>query len=364
MSTNSSADYQQIFLHDIPLIDVRAPVEFAQGAFTYAANLPLMTDEERQAVGICYKQQGQKAAIELGEQLVSGDVREQRIAQWRTFCQQNPQGFLYCLRGGLRSHITQQWLKQTGIDYPLVKGGYKAMRNFLIKVNQQVATMPLKVVGGNTGSGKTRLVKALPFGIDLEGAARHRGSSFGRTLESQSTQINFENRVAVSLLKQQHQGICRWVVEDEGKTIGSNHVPLEIYDSMQAANLVVIEDPFELRLLRLKEEYIDTMSDGFQQQYGEEDGWVRFSHYLHHGLFAIRKRLGMERYQTLLNELDSALHYQQAGQGSDKHENWLVPLLIEYYDPMYSYQLSKKSDRIIFRGDYNAVRDFLLNDNH
>ncbi len=79
-------------------------------------------------------------------------------------------------------------------------------------------------------------------------------------------------------------------------------------------------------------------------------------------MFAIRKRLGMERYQILLNELDLALDYQKSGKGSSKHENWLVPLLNEYYDPMYSYQLSKKSERIIFRGDSTAVRDFLLHD--
>ncbi|BCB71448.1 hypothetical protein HMEPL2_17990 [Vreelandella aquamarina] len=36
-----------------------------------AVNLPLMVDEERHQVGIAYKQQGQQAAIALGEQLES-----------------------------------------------------------------------------------------------------------------------------------------------------------------------------------------------------------------------------------------------------------------------------------------------------
>ena len=35
-----------------PLIDVRAPVEFAQGALPGAVNLPLMIDDERHQVGI------------------------------------------------------------------------------------------------------------------------------------------------------------------------------------------------------------------------------------------------------------------------------------------------------------------------
>ena len=50
---------------------------------------------------------------------------------------------------------------------------------------------------GKTGSGKTRMLRALAAGIDLEGGAHHRGSSFGRTLVKQSSQVDFENRLAV-----------------------------------------------------------------------------------------------------------------------------------------------------------------------
>ena len=75
-------DYRQIFLRGVPMLDLRAPVEFAQGAFPGAVNLPLMSDEERARVGTCYKQQGQDAAIKLGHQLVSGQLRAQRMAAW------------------------------------------------------------------------------------------------------------------------------------------------------------------------------------------------------------------------------------------------------------------------------------------
>ena len=54
------------------MMDTRAPVEFIKGAFPGVVNLPLMTDDERQRVGTCYKQQGQQAAIVLGHELVSG----------------------------------------------------------------------------------------------------------------------------------------------------------------------------------------------------------------------------------------------------------------------------------------------------
>lgn len=59
-------DYRDIFLNDRPMMDTRAPIEFTKGAFPGVVNLPLMTDDERQRVGTCYKQQGQQAAIVLG----------------------------------------------------------------------------------------------------------------------------------------------------------------------------------------------------------------------------------------------------------------------------------------------------------
>jgi len=42
-----ATDYAQLFLDDVPLIDVRAPIEFKEGAFPCSTNLPLMTDDER-----------------------------------------------------------------------------------------------------------------------------------------------------------------------------------------------------------------------------------------------------------------------------------------------------------------------------
>ena len=78
----NTQDYQSLFLNDTPLLDVRAPVEFAQGAFPGAVNVPLMTDDERHQVGLQYKQRGQESAIRLGHQLVCGETKAARIARW------------------------------------------------------------------------------------------------------------------------------------------------------------------------------------------------------------------------------------------------------------------------------------------
>ncbi len=39
-----------------------------------ALNLPLMNDDERAAVGTCYKRQGPEAALALGHSLVNGET--------------------------------------------------------------------------------------------------------------------------------------------------------------------------------------------------------------------------------------------------------------------------------------------------
>ncbi|MFQ3192723.1 MAG: tRNA 2-selenouridine synthase, partial [Paraglaciecola sp.] len=130
-------DFKQLFLSDTPMIDVRAPIEFIKGAFPSSISAPLMNDDEREAVGTCYKEHGSDAALELGHQLVFGDIKAQRLRHWQNLTKTHPDGIFYCFRGGLRSRITQQWLNDIGIDRPYVEGGYKAMRTYLLEQLQQ-----------------------------------------------------------------------------------------------------------------------------------------------------------------------------------------------------------------------------------
>lgn len=359
-SRSDTLDYKHLLRADIPLIDVRAPVEFAQGAMPAAGNFPLMLDDERAAVGTCFKQQGQQAAVELGYQLVKGEVRETRLKKWVEQCQQQPDGYICCARGGMRSHIVQQWLREAGIDYPLVEGGYKALRHYALQTIESRARWPMMMVSGNTGCGKTILIRSLPTGVDLEGLAHHRGSSFGRTITEQPSQASFENNLAVTLLKISDSQPVTWVIEDEGRMIGSRHIPESFREQMQASPIVVIEDPFERRLERLKAEYFQQMSEAFLGASNDKEAaWQNYSDYLHHGLFAIRRRLGIERFQQFTRYLDKALELQQQTGSCDGHLAWLSPLLEEYYDPMYRFQLAKKASNIVFRASYSEVEAWL-----
>ena len=357
---NNGTDYCAILRAETPIIDVRAPVEFAQGAMPAAVNLPLMNDEERAAVGTCYKREGADAALALGHKLVAGDTRQQRIAAWLDACRDAPNGYLCCARGGQRSHITQSWIKEHGIDYPLIVGGYKALRQAAIKATEELVRHPIILIGGCTGNGKTPLVRQQPQGIDLEGLAHHRGCSFGRTLNAQFSQATFENHLATALLQGAHeQDRVRWVLEDEGRMIGANHLPECLRDRMAQSPIAVVEDPFDLRIERLREEYFTRMHHDFFAAYGEELGWQEYSAYLHHGLFAIRRRLGLQRFAELTATLDASLAEQRRSGSTEAHFAWLVPLLNEYYDPMYRYQLEKKADKIVFRGTSEDVVSWL-----
>ena len=280
---NDGTDYRAILLAGTPIIDVRAPVEFLQGAMPGAINLPLMNDDERAAVGTCYKRQGPEAALTLGHQLVRGETRQQRMKAWLDACRQNPAGYLCCARGGQRSHIVRQWLHESGIDYPLIHGGYKALRQAAIQLTEELVQKPIVLIGGCTGNGKTQLVQQQPNGVDLEGLAHHRGSSFGRTVEPQLSQASFENLLAVEMLRtDSRQDLRLWVLEDEGRMIGANHLPECLRERMTQASIAVVDDPFERRLERLREEYFVRMHHDFTHAYGESQGWQEYSEYLHH----------------------------------------------------------------------------------
>jgi tRNA 2-selenouridine synthase len=354
----NSSDFRTIISNKIPLMDVRAPIEFEKGAFNHAINQPLMNNDERAAVGTCYKNNGQAAAITLGNELVAGEIKARRLAQWQDFVRAHPQGYLYCFRGGLRSQTVQRWLKESGVNYPLLIGGYKALRQFLLNELEQLALHPLMILAGNTGCGKTPFLAHCANSLDLEAAAGHRGSSFGGFVTPQSSQINFEIKLAEQYITGEYSLGETLLLEDESRLIGSVHLPESLRQAMALAPIVVIEESLEYRLEHIYQEYIIKMSAEYVAKYGVEQGFVAFSQYLEQGLFKVRKRLGSERYGKLKEIQSSALTQQKKGQ-LHSHLDWLSPLLSEYYDPMYQYQLGQKAERVIFRGNNAQCLAFL-----
>ena len=349
--------YHDLFVDDVPLLDVRAPVEYAQGAFPRATNLPLLDDTQRERVGIRYREAGQDAAIRLGRELVTPEMR---LAGWRAFCRAHPEGYLYCFRGGLRSRTTQQWLREAGIDYPLVRGGYKAMRRFLIEALEISAReIPLVSVGGLTGTGKTRVLSNLLHHLDLEGLANHRGSAFGRNaLDRQPAVIDFENAISIGLLKhRQRFPATTLFVEDEGRLIGRLSVPECLYESMLRAPRAMLRLDIEARVEAIAGDYFLNNWPDYRDAYGDS-AEREFTEFALGSLARIEKRLGGERYRLVRASFEAGLKSLFDGGGAEDFHDGIRILLEQYYDPMYRYQVESKQPEILFEGSEQEFYDW------
>lgn len=238
-----------------PIIDVRSPGEYQRGHVPGALNVPLFTNEERAVVGTLYKQQGRDAALLEGLRIVGPRLsvmveESQRIA---------PNGCIrvHCWRGGERSGSVGWLLDKAGFkEVHTLQRGYKAFRNHILRELER--PLPLRVLGGYTGSGKTETLERLKEQgeqvIDLEDLASHKGSSFGGLgAGPQPTTEHFEN-----LLWSRMNALNRerpiWV-EDESAMIGRVSLPRAFFAQMRAAQLYFVEVPMDQRANRLLAEY-------------------------------------------------------------------------------------------------------------
>lgn len=260
----------------------------------------------------------------------------------------------------MRSQLVQEWLHEAGVDYPRIKGGYKALRQFLIQnTEQSLQALPLLILGGMTGCGKTEILSQLSNSIDLEGHAYHRGSSFGRHAKPQPSQINFENNLSIDLLKKRQQGAKQLILEDEGHIIGRCALPIKLVKEMKLAKLVWLEASLEERIERVLKDYVINLQQEFINLQGEDKGKEAFAEHLLASLNRITKRLGMERYQQLQQLMQAALNKTNLSTSLGIHREWIRLLLESYYDPMYQYQRKKKASQIIYHGRAEEVSAFL-----
>ncbi len=263
---------QFLFLaRSAPIVDVRAPGEFAAGHIPGAINLPLFDDAERAEVGTIYKQTGRQAALLRGLEIAGGKMHHlanrgleiagppagnPEMVRPGPVSGEAPDILVHCWRGGMRSSSVAWLLEQVDLETAVLEGGYRAWR----RSGQELFEHPLKllVLGGLTGSGKTwqleRLADAGQQVIDLEALANHRGSAFGGVgLGDQPTVEQFENGL--------HQELRRldlsqpiWI-EAESQSIGRAFIPLPFFYQAIAAPMIVMNVPVTRRVEFLTREY-------------------------------------------------------------------------------------------------------------
>jgi len=240
------------------LIDVRSESEFAEDHIPGAVNCPVLSDAERTHVGTLYKQVSPFDAKKIGAALVSANIarhiQTRFLARPRTW-----RPLLYCWRGGERSGAFAHVLAQVGWRVGRLDGGYKAYRRAVVAA---LHTLPSgfdwRVVCGLTGTGKSRLLRALRNAgaqvLDLEALAAHRGSVLGELPdEAQPTQKHFESGIWSALSR--IDSMRPVYVEAESRKVGELRVPEALIESMWGSECIAIEAPVPVRVALLKEEY-------------------------------------------------------------------------------------------------------------
>lgn len=328
------------------IIDVRAPCEVAKGALPGALCLPILNDEEREAVGLRYAQAGQDAAVEEGR-IQTHAAMPARVRAWREAAEVEPSVFM-CWRGGMRSELAQRFTAPLCV--PRVAGGYKAVRSYLMSsLAASFGRRMAWVVSGPTGSGKTELLhqaNALPslLALDLEGAAEHRGSAFGG-LGLQPAQATFEHRLALPLLLGREAVV---LLEDESRNIGRLHLPDAVYAELRRAPLLLLEDDLNSRVRRIHRDYALAPA--------RRDGEAAALAAIVASVRRLRQRLGAEPTERMVACLNDA-HAQGAWDDPEAFRGVIEVLLRDYYDPVYRKATPTDDRTVLAKG----TRQDLLN---
>jgi tRNA 2-selenouridine synthase len=240
------------------VIDVRSEAEFAEDHVPGAINCPVLDNDERARVGTIYKQRSPFEARKIGAALASANIARhmesrflERPRDWHPL--------VYCWRGGERSAAFAHVLSRVGWAVGRLEGGYRNYRRAVIADLERLPRpFQLRVICGLTGTGKSRLLRALggagAQALDLEALAAHRGSVLGNLPdEAQPSQKLFESRIWKALTE--FDPARPVYVEAESKRIGTLGLPPALTEKMWASECVVLESPVATRVDLLKAEY-------------------------------------------------------------------------------------------------------------
>ena len=302
------------------IIDVRSPAEFADDHMPGAISLPVLSNAERAEVGTIYKQESPFRANRVGGALVARNIAihlETALADkpksWRPL--------VYCWRGGMRSNAMATILSSVGWPTGVVKCGYRTWRREVVEgLDCDEPLLPVHLIDGQTGTGKTALLHALAEQggqvLDLEGLANHRGSAFGDVDGAQPAQRMFETEIWDQLRR---MDLSKPVfVEAESALVGRRRVPRRLWRSMLAAPRIEMHMSVDVRADYLVRTYKDIIAEA-----------PRLS-------AAIGKLKGIQSTETIEAWLDLA---------AQKNFTELArQLMQQHYDPLYARSRKRRED--------------------
>lgn len=210
-----------------------------------------------------------------------------------------------------------------GIPVYRLQGGYKAFRSQVVDCFDTKLPFQVVVLRGNTGVGKTELLKSLRAdgypSIDLERLANNRGSVFGAMgLGDPPSQKKFEGLLykELELLKDSPYII----VECESKRIGRVTLPSVFFNAMQEGTQILQFDCLGNRVQRLLKEYA-SVPNALQE--------------IGIALERLIKTLGHAKVQELRILLET-----------NCLDIFTERLLVDYYDKLYAYPNEPSPDYV------------------
>lgn len=301
-----SNDFHQI-------IDVRSPAEFEEDHIPGAINCPVLSNEERVVVGTLYKQVSPFEAKKVGGALVARNIARHMDEQFRQHGR-DWKPLVYCWRGGSRSGAMTHILRQVGWPASQLEGGYKTWRRHVLdRLEVLPAQFKYKVICGETGSAKTRILEALSRHgaqvLDLEQIALHKGSVLGVLMDqSQPSQKYFETQLCDALGRFNPE--LPVYIEAESKKIGKLRVPELLFDTMKfKGELIRVQASVQARVDFLLRDY-----DYFLTEAEKLKSQLSF-------LFHLHGKQVIDEWHSLIDQ-----------------SNWsklVEQLLVQHYDPAY-----------------------------
>jgi len=308
-----------------PLIDVRSQSEYYKGHMPNSINIPLFDDDERSIIGTIYKKEGRKKAVIEGLKFFEKKMELLldnlffNIDSYKKISENNNKELfirIYCSRGGMRSQSIAWLLEKFKLNLVTLNGGYKMYRRWVL--DSFLQKLNIIVIGGKTGTGKTRLLSLLEKykyqTLDLEGFACHRGSTFGALgMKEQPSNEQFENKIAEKLNTFKFSNII--FVEAESANIGKCKIPHEFFNQMKHSR--------RIEIIRSESNRLDELIDTYSVFKKEE---------LQESVLRIKKRLGPQRTKIALESINN--------------EKWdlVCKSVLDYYDKCYEFEKVGKTN--------------------
>lgn len=245
------------------VIDARSPHEYAEDHIPGAVNLPVVDDVEYAEVGTLHKD-NPHAAYLIGVEYSLHNIANQ-IKPLITKYRENERMLVYCFRGGKRSKLWADNLRTIGYEVDVLRGGWKNYRRW---VRTALETLPnhfeYRVLTGSTGTGKTRLLKALAVAgqqvLDLEELASHRGSLIGALPGRPQPQQKFFDTLLLDTMRRFDASQPIWL-EAESKKIGNLQLPESLYEAMHRTVPIHLSAPMAERVRLWREDYPHLVAD-------------------------------------------------------------------------------------------------------